>query len=115
MHRQGHRRDGGGPIALRAAGRPLRRSWWWLLALLLIALATLFLLRPGVGREAGLTVFAAASMRGTLPEHRALVGIQPGDTDWGDQCTPPVEKAIGEACDAIQNMASAWMQTEAVA
>jgi molybdate transport system substrate-binding protein len=63
VHRQGHRRDGGGPIALRAAGRPLRRSWWWLLTLLLIALATLFLLRPGAGREGGLTVFAAASLR----------------------------------------------------
>ena len=69
MHGQGHRRDGGGPIALRATGRPAPRSWWWLPALLLLfALASFLLLRPITRDEDGLTVFAAASLRAVTDE-----------------------------------------------
>ena len=65
MHGQGHRRGGGGPIALRATGRPVLRSWWWLplLGLVLLALVSVVLARPGEDRQAGITVFAAASLR----------------------------------------------------
>ena len=36
-----------------------------------------------------------ARLSDTLPRHRALVGIQPGNLDWGDDPSPPVAAAVG--------------------
>ncbi|MEX1334508.1 MAG: molybdate ABC transporter substrate-binding protein [Candidatus Limnocylindrales bacterium] len=70
MHGQGHRRDGGGAIALRATGRRGGGVRWWLAALgalaLLVAACT-----AADEPEQDLTLFAAASLRAVTDELEA--------------------------------------------
>jgi len=49
-----------------------------------------------------------ARLTDTLPENRALVGIQPGSIDWGEQPTAAVSAAIPVAADQINNLLSKW-------
>jgi hydrogenase maturation protease len=49
--------------------------------------------------EVGLLDLRAISMlTGFWPEHRALIGIQPGFVGWGEALTPAVEAALPEIC-----------------
>ncbi len=71
--------------------------------------------RRTVHEVALLDLFAAAGIRGRLPERRALVAIQPGCTDWGTGGTPPVQAAVPRACAVIADLARAWCDAEAAA
>ena len=49
-----------------------------------------------------------ARLTETLPENRALVGIQPDLIDWGEQPTAAVSSAIPVAADHIIDLIAAW-------
>ena len=53
-------------------------------------------------------LLAIASLEGNLPEHRALVGIQPVELDWGSEPSAAVAAAIPAACDAVQQLMRKW-------
>ncbi len=59
--------------------------------------------------EIGLTdLMHIAHLTGTLPSQRALIGIQPQDISLGEQPTPPVHAAIGQACEQARALIGAW-------
>ena len=59
--------------------------------------------------EVGLAdVMSISLLSDSLPEKRALVGIQPQTIDWGDDPTPPVQQAIPEACKQIEALVERW-------
>jgi hydrogenase maturation protease len=43
-----------------------------------------------------------------LPQKRALIGIQPQDTDWGETPSLSVAAAIPQACDCALQLVEAW-------
>lgn len=49
-----------------------------------------------------------ARLTETLPENRALVGIQPDIIDWGEQPTTAVSSAIPIAANHINDLIAAW-------
>ena len=49
-----------------------------------------------------------ARLTETLPERRALVGIQPGTMDWGDAPSEPVARAIPEAARQVLRLVDEW-------
>lgn len=53
-------------------------------------------------------LMGAAHLLGTVPSRRALVGVQPGDTGWGLEPTPPVAAAIAPACAAVRALIKGW-------
>ncbi len=53
-------------------------------------------------------LMAAARLTDCAPERRALVGIQPGSTEWGLSPTKPVEAAISEACRSVLSLLEDW-------
>ena len=55
-----------------------------------------------------------ARLTETLPANRALVGIQPGVIDWGEQPTAAVSAAIPSAVLHIKNLIAAWHQPESM-
>ena len=55
-----------------------------------------------------LDLFDIARLTDTLPERRALVGIQPGKIDWGDKPTDEVAAAIPVAAEIITELLSEW-------
>jgi hydrogenase maturation protease len=50
----------------------------------------------------------AARLTGTLPQHRALVGIQPGSTAWGLTPTEGVAAAVPLAVEAVTDLCRRW-------
>jgi len=60
--------------------------------------------RPSVHEVNLLDVLVAARIRGTLPERRTLVGIQPLSLDWSSTPTPEVAKGVAKATEAISAM-----------
>lgn len=50
----------------------------------------------------------AAELSGCAPRRRALVAVQPEITTWGLSPTPAVERAVGEACDAVLALIGDW-------
>src|SRR6056300_805049 len=51
----------------------------------------------GSVHEVGLSdLMDALRLRGELPEHRALIGIEPADMDWGTEPTASVAAAVPE-------------------
>jgi hydrogenase maturation protease len=55
-----------------------------------------------------LDLMQIARLTGCLPARRALIGIQPGCIEWGERPTPPVERAIGEACERALGLLARW-------
>lgn len=55
----------------------------------------------------------AARLSGSLPERRALVGIQPGSTGWGLVPGAEVALAIPEAAAAVLRLAQDWSLADA--
>ncbi|MEA3302214.1 MAG: HyaD/HybD family hydrogenase maturation endopeptidase [Pseudomonadota bacterium] len=53
-----------------------------------------------------------ARLTETLPENRALVGIQPDLIDWGEQPTATVSSAIPIAANHINELIAAWHQPD---
>ena len=50
----------------------------------------------------------ALRLRGELPRHRALIGIEPADMNWGTEPTEPVAAAVPEAAAAAQDLVRTW-------
>ena len=55
-----------------------------------------------------LDLMQIARLTGSLPERRALIGIQPASLDWGERPSVPVEAAIGVACERARELIDAW-------
>lgn len=53
-------------------------------------------------------LMAAAHLTGCAPEKRALVGVQPGSTEWGLYPTEPVQAAIPQACEVALSLLEDW-------
>jgi len=62
-------------------------------------------IRPSVHEVNLLDVLTAARLRGRLPEHYALVGIQPRDVGWSSRPSTTVDKAVDAAVRIIVEMA----------
>jgi hydrogenase maturation protease len=59
--------------------------------------------------EVGLIdLMAIARLAGSLPQRRALIGIQPGDMTWGERPSPAVAEAIPAACDHAIRLIEEW-------
>ena len=56
-------------------------------------------------------LLAASRLTGTLPARRALIGIQPQETGWGEAPSAPVARAIPEACAAALELIDRWSQS----
>ena len=50
----------------------------------------------------------AARLTGSLPERRALVGVQPAQIGWGTCLSPAVAAAIPAAVDAARQVLERW-------
>jgi hydrogenase maturation protease len=53
-------------------------------------------------------LLAIARLNGCLPDHRALIAVQPHSVDWGEAPTPRVAEAIPRACAAIDQLIQRW-------
>ena len=49
-----------------------------------------------------------ARLTGSLPARRGFVGIQPGETGWGEQLSPAVAAALPAAAHAARVLLAAW-------
>lgn len=59
-----------------------------------------------------LDLLQVARLTDRLPAHRALVGIQPESTDWGEAPTAAVAAAVPVACDAVEALIARWQGRE---
>ena len=63
----------------------------------------------GSVHEVGLSdLLDALRLRGELPEHRALIGIEPENMDWGTEPTAPVAAAVPEAAALARQLVREW-------
>jgi hydrogenase maturation protease len=53
-------------------------------------------------------LLSVARLTDTLPERRALIGIQPQYLDWADAPTPAVARAIHSTCDLTMDLIRRW-------
>ena len=53
-----------------------------------------------------------ARLTDSLPERRALIGIEPKTVDWGNRLTPEVEQAVPNACNAVLALVERWSAAE---
>jgi len=61
--------------------------------------------------EAGLAdLMTMARFKGCLPEHRALISVQPQRIDWGDELSPPVAAALSSICEQARLLALRWAE-----
>ncbi len=49
-----------------------------------------------------------ARLHGTFPRRRALVGVEPARTDWGETLSAPLARALPEVADAIVRLVDRW-------
>ena len=65
--------------------------------------------QKGSVHEVGLSdLLDALRLRGELPEHRALIGIEPENMDWGTEPTAPVAAAVPEAAALARQLVREW-------
>lgn len=65
--------------------------------------------KPSSVHEVALAdLMAAATLMGSWPKQRALVGIRPANIDWGLVPSPEVADAIPAACAAIDQLVERW-------
>jgi hydrogenase maturation protease len=57
-------------------------------------------------------VLDMARLTGSLPRRRALVGIEPGTVELGEQLSPEVERGVGPAVEAARGMLERWLADE---
>ena len=57
-----------------------------------------------------LDLFDIARLTGTLPDKRALIGIQPDIIDWGMSPTADVERALPQAVEEAVKLLVEWQQ-----
>lgn len=70
----------------------------------------------GAGRrrsvhEAGLAdLMSMARLSDCLPDHRALISVQPQRVDWGEALSGPVAEALPGICERARLMAQWWAE-----
>jgi hydrogenase maturation protease len=64
--------------------------------------------RRSVHEVSLLDLLSSARLAGTLPRHRALVGVQPGHVGWGDTLSAAVEGALPWMADIALECCAAW-------
>ena len=63
----------------------------------------------GSVHEVGLSdLMDALRLRGELPEHRALIGIEPANMDWGTEPTAAVAAAVPRAAALARQLVNTW-------
>lgn len=55
-------------------------------------------------------VLALASLRGRLPDHMALIGIQPQSMDWGTELTTTVADMVPQLIKLVYEQVDAWRE-----
>ena len=55
-----------------------------------------------------LDLLAIAHLSAHLPAQRALIGIQPGEIDWGEHPSAAVAAALPRVCDQAMQLIEAW-------
>lgn len=60
-----------------------------------------------------LDLFDIARLTESLPDNRALIGIQPGSIEWGMSPTEPVAKALATAAREARQLLVKWQQLPA--
>lgn len=55
-----------------------------------------------------LDLLSISALSSKLPQHRALVGVQPEFVDWAEQLSPPVEGAVAGAMAEVNRLLEAW-------
>ena len=65
--------------------------------------------QKGSVHEVGLSdLMDALRLRNDLPTRRALIGIEPGDMDWGTEPTPAVARAVPQAASMALDLLREW-------
>lgn len=54
-------------------------------------------------------VLALAGLRGKLPAHIVLLGVQPQSLDWGTELSPPVASALPYLNNMVNEQINAWL------
>ena len=54
-------------------------------------------------------VLALASLRGKLPAHIVLFGVQPQSLDWGTELSPPVANTLPLLTEMVYTQINAWI------
>ena len=54
-------------------------------------------------------VLALAGLRGKLPAHIVLLGVQPQSLDWGTELSPPVAKTLHCLADMVNEQLDVWL------
>jgi hydrogenase maturation protease len=54
-----------------------------------------------------------ARLTGSLPPRRAFLGLQPGDTNWGEALSRDVEAALPQATRVARRMLEDWQAASA--
>lgn len=55
-----------------------------------------------------LDLLSISALSADLPQHRALVGVQPEFVDWADQLSQPVEAALEVAVGEVNRLLEQW-------
>lgn len=53
-------------------------------------------------------LLSVARLTDTLPQRRALIGIQPQHVDWADAPSPAVARGIDTSCDLTMDLIGRW-------
>ncbi len=64
--------------------------------------------RRSVHEVSLLDLLAVAHLSDHMPAQRALVGIQPGEIDWGEHPSQAVQTALPRICRQVQQLIDAW-------
>ena len=68
----------------------------------------------GSVHEVGLSdLMDALRLRGDLPAHRALIGVEPEDMDWGTEPTAVVAAAVPEVAACTRMLVRNWREERA--
>lgn len=59
-----------------------------------------------------LDLLAVSHLTGSLPERRALIGIQPETVAWGEAPSAPVAQALSAACARARELIQAWQAND---
>lgn len=64
--------------------------------------------RMSVHEVSLIDLLAIAHLTDHLPRQRALIGIQPGEIDWGESPSPAVAATLPQVCDQALQLIEAW-------
>jgi len=59
--------------------------------------------------EVGLgDLMTMSALSGHLPKRRALIAVQPMDTDWGTELSPPLMESLPVVCEKAAELMEKW-------